>query len=651
MADPIPSETYDALVTAAETHRAAIVVRLAGEAGLRTAEIPRVRPRDRRESESVPGAYLLAVPAAEGSGGTAGDRGVDDVTGDEGVGNAAEDDEPGIDPHDGRIDRETVIPASLSAALRRYAESEGLAPDEPFVDVSTRRVQMLVRETAERAGERRNDPSLASVTPRDLRRVFARRLLVDRGIDPHVVREAGGWRTMDALDPHLDPLDGEAIATAVAGADRIAGTDRGTDRVDGTDRVGAVGRADGTDRIDGDEGSRADPPGRDGELPLLAAFEAIVDAPGGETSFEAVVERVTDEERWRGACVVRGRSTGGRSDDLVATAGDVEPSAVPAAATVSAETDGADPPWSATVDGRGVADADLAEADVDGERTGWIAAPIAYRGTAYGTLCLLAADAPVTPAERRAVGALGRCLGWAVAAARWRELLHSDAVTEVEFRTSSSAAFLASASAALDCRIELESTVAVSEAASRWYLHVTGAGTRAVADAVEGTTGASEIRVIETREDGCSVSVRVTGGSFVRALTERGAAVDDAIATEGKLRVVADLPDGTDVRRIADGLRESFPDARLVSKESVARSPRTESALREGVADRLTDRQWATLSAAYHSGYFDWPRGSTAEEVADAMDVSSPTFHNHLRKAERALLETLFEERDVRDRA
>ncbi|WP_048078258.1 helix-turn-helix domain-containing protein, partial [Halorubrum sp. AJ67] len=53
---------------------------------------------------------------------------------------------------------------------------------------------------------------------------------------------------------------------------------------------------------------------------------------------------------------------------------------------------------------------------------------------------------------------------------------------------------------------------------------------------------------------------------------------------------------------------------------------------------------WAALSAAYHGGYFDWPRGSTAEEVADAMGVSSPTFHNHLRKAQRALLDGVFEE-------
>lgn len=589
MVDTLPPDAYDALVTAAGTHRAAVVVRLAGEAGLRTGEIVRVRPRDLREAGSIPDASLLSIPAA-GSGSVEGDA------------------DGGSAPTGTSIDRETAVSASLAAALRRYAESEDLAPDDPFVDVSTRRVQMLVRETAERAAVRRDEPSLASTTPRDLRRTFARRLLVDRGVDPHVVREAGGWETMDALEPHLDPLDGEAIAAALADADRV---DDGSALDDG-ERTGdedAIGDGERTG-----DGKRTGDGDAIGGSALLGAFEAIATASEGGTAFEAVVERATDGDRWRAAWVVRGRPADDREDVLAAA------------------TDG--------------------EAALDDVRDGdgrAVTAPVEHRGTDYGRVCLLADGEPVTPGERRAVTALGRALGWAVTADRWRDLLHSDAVTAVEFHTASEAAFLASTSAALDCRIALESTVVVSGSASRWYLAVTGAGPQAVANAVETADGLSELRVIETREGGCAVSVRATGGSIVRALTGHGATVREAAAEDGQVRVVADLPDGTDVRRIADGLRESFPDARLVSKESVARSPGTESTLREGVADRLTDRQWATLSAAYHSGYFDWPRGSTAEEVADAMDVSSPTFHNHLRKAERALLETLFEDRDARD--
>ncbi|MFC7046301.1 helix-turn-helix domain-containing protein [Halobacteriaceae archaeon GCM10025711] len=60
----------------------------------------------------------------------------------------------------------------------------------------------------------------------------------------------------------------------------------------------------------------------------------------------------------------------------------------------------------------------------------------------------------------------------------------------------------------------------------------------------------------------------------------------------------------------------------------------------------LTDRQRAALEAAYFSGYFDWPRGSTAEEIADSLGISSPTFHQHFRKAERKLLESILADGD-----
>ncbi|PSQ54513.1 bacterio-opsin activator, partial [Halobacteriales archaeon SW_8_68_21] len=96
MVDGLGTDAYDALVTAAETYRAALVVRLAGEAGLRTEEITRVAPRHLREAESTAGARILSVPAPDG----------------------------------GRTDRETVVSASLAADLDRYATSEGLDDDE-----------------------------------------------------------------------------------------------------------------------------------------------------------------------------------------------------------------------------------------------------------------------------------------------------------------------------------------------------------------------------------------------------------------------------------------------------------------------------------------------------------------------------------------
>ncbi len=597
---PIPPSAVEDLVTAAETYRAALVVRLAGEVGLRTAEIPRVRPCDLRESDHVTGAAILSVPASDEQ----------------------------QDTNDERIDREVFVPASVLTELRRYVDSADLDESEPFVDVSPRRVQMLVSETADRAATFADAPALSSITPRDLRHGFAKRLL-NRGIDPHVVREAGGWGSMEALDPYLDPLDGEAIAEAVA---------NGTGNTPGA----TAGDAEPSHH----DAHRSISPPQNAWEPILDAVAVIPTITDRDDLFTAVVDRLTAGDRWRAVQIVRGTAGGALGDtDATEIVGDevTDRSGLPSV------PEGEQAPWrTAITEGEAV----VRRIDNDGlvgegaNRPGagsFLAVPVCHRDATYGALCLWSdVSESFGPTEREALSVLGRCLGWGVTAGRWQDLLHSDAVTRVEFRTTAGDAFFAAVSDTLGCRIELASTVTVSETSSRCYVRASAASPQALADAVAAARGVSELRVIETREAGCTVSIRVSGGSLVRTLTEHGATVRDAVAENGEVRVVADLPDGTEIGPIADGLRETYPDVRLVSKESVTRSPQSESTLREGVTERLTDRQWATLSAAFHSGYFDWPRGSTAEEVADAMDVSSPTFHNHLRKAQRALLETLF---------
>lgn len=53
---------------------------------------------------------------------------------------------------------------------------------------------------------------------------------------------------------------------------------------------------------------------------------------------------------------------------------------------------------------------------------------------------------------------------------------------------------------------------------------------------------------------------------------------------------------------------------------------------------RLTDRQYEVVEHALESGYFEWPREITSEELAADMGISHATLLEHLRKAESKLL-------------
>ncbi|MGZ0747717.1 bacterio-opsin activator domain-containing protein [Haloparvum sp. AD34] len=598
---------YDALVDAAETYRAALVVRLAGEAGLRTGEITRVRPSDLRE------------------------------VGDDDHGLLTVYDE------DGDATRTAYVPPSLAAELRRYADSMGLAADERFVDVSERRVQMIVDETAARAADRTDAVDPDRVAPRALRQFFARRLLSEREIDPRVVRAIGGWETLGALDPYLDRPDDPEIVDAFDDRppeDPARATPPATEAViDAFDVVATAGTR--AELLAGIPERLA--AGPDWEAAWIATRERTEDEVGvaaaagiDATELSDRGLRTTDEDApWMRAVAVAEPEPGGDGSDGVDTTAD--------------ENDDRD----GTLDVVTGSTEDLAIPSDEAV----VAVPLAYRGTSYGVLCLLSdagEDAggtdhsPVrTDHYRRALVRLGGVVGRSLASFRWHELLHSDTVLELTFETSAAAAFPVRLTDALDCRVELDSTVATDDALLI-YVDVDGATPHDVADVTGDVAGIEDTRVVETREDGCTLGFVVTGSSPAATLTDHGATVRAASASDGELRIVADVPTGTDVRPIAEGLRRSFPDASLVAKREIDRDPGSETAFRDDVAERLTDRQRATLKAAYHGGYFDWPRGITAEEVADAMGVSSPTLHNHLRKGQRALLDGLFDGDDDR---
>jgi predicted DNA binding protein len=75
-----------------------------------------------------------------------------------------------------------------------------------------------------------------------------------------------------------------------------------------------------------------------------------------------------------------------------------------------------------------------------------------------------------------------------------------------------------------------------------------------------------------------------------------------------------------------------------VAKRERERDVTTAREFRDELQDRLTDRQENALRTAFFANYFESPRGSSAAEVAKALDITGPTLLHHLRAGQRKLL-------------
>ena len=60
----------------------------------------------------------------------------------------------------------------------------------------------------------------------------------------------------------------------------------------------------------------------------------------------------------------------------------------------------------------------------------------------------------------------------------------------------------------------------------------------------------------------------------------------------------------------------------------------------------LTDRQREVVETALESGYFEWPRETSSEELAEKLGITRGTCLEHLRKAESKLLHEAIDSMD-----
>lgn len=294
------------------------------------------------------------------------------------------------------------------------------------------------------------------------------------------------------------------------------------------------------------------------------------------------------------------------------------------------------------IDGINGADEKESEADEDVESIA--AVPLLFGDRLVGVLVINSVRDDVF-CEKAVTGfeSLGKVIGFAQNALKSRELLLADSVVELEFRVADPAVFHIQLTAELDCRCEFQRGVPIENGRLITYDRISGAEPSAVLEVAEEAAHIERARVVSDRPDSFVLET-VTAHSLVQHALELGTTVRSAVADGGQGTVLIEAPHTADVREIVGAFVREFDALELVAKRERDHSVTTADEFRDAVATNLTEKQRGALEAAYLAGYYDWPRKTTAEELAESMDISSSTLHQHLRKANWNLLSAFFDE-------
>jgi len=270
----------------------------------------------------------------------------------------------------------------------------------------------------------------------------------------------------------------------------------------------------------------------------------------------------------------------------------------------------------------------------------WTTVPLVYGRTVYGALVLFTErDEAFGERELAVLDELGESVGRAINAVETEQLLLSGAVVELELESPDGP--LAGATAGTDRELSLDGLAPADDGLVA-YCRVDAGDPDVVATALRDQSGVAEAE--PSTEDPDLVECRLADESVVFPLRECGASFERVEAAGGRVEVAVEMAPETDVRTVVERVKQDLPEATLHAKRRREGPVDEAGALPADVMDGLTDRQQEALETAFRDGYFEWPRESNAEEVAESMDISSPTLHNHLRKAENKVLAEILDQ-------
>jgi PAS domain S-box-containing protein len=272
-----------------------------------------------------------------------------------------------------------------------------------------------------------------------------------------------------------------------------------------------------------------------------------------------------------------------------------------------------------------------------------VAVPLVSGESLYGVLTVYADDPGAFDSREQAIlGLVGQAASTAIDAIETSRVLTADNVTELELRVADGDIFFVAVATELGCRMEYGGSVADYDETVMFF-NVTTDDPSAVCAVAADHPQVSAVTHVSTGEETALFEFTVADPPVVSLLADRGAETHDIVVEPRQATFTTTLPAETATRAVVEHIRDHYPETELLSVQERDEPPATRQAFLASLEDDLTNRQLTALRKGFLGGFFDWPREVSGDELADSMDISPSTFHQHLRAGERKLLAAVFE--------
>jgi PAS domain S-box-containing protein len=277
------------------------------------------------------------------------------------------------------------------------------------------------------------------------------------------------------------------------------------------------------------------------------------------------------------------------------------------------------------------------------------AIPITYEDRQYGVLNLYSErEHAFDEQERTVISLLGESIGHAIASLERKAALIADSAVELELALPGVGTAVEAAPDGPTPTLQFDRTIPLGEGQFLLYVTATGMDESAVRTFVQqgDDDTVRRFRRIDDDDDVVLYELLLDEPPALSSLAEFGGLVRE-VAIQGQTAVLTvELAPESDVRQVIEAVEARYPDVSLVSQRQVTRDSQSSIEYVSAVEEQLTDRQRQALETAYFAGYYDWPRSSSASDVAEALSISDATVAQHLRSGHEKLCAALFESGD-----